>query len=122
MGAGYGNTEFFSRQQIRCSSATADVGCTARRESTINSLRPAQSEFDHWLAARGQTYACRFRRDQRLKVQEIQQWSFQKLRLQNGPLNSQQRFLRKNDCPLRHSIHIARELELAQIIQELLFK
>src|SRR5205823_4170093 len=64
----------------------------------------------------------RFGGDQGLEINQIQQRRFKNLALQNRPLHTHQRFLRKNHRAFGNRVHVAREFHFAEVIEKWLFK
>src|ERR1700736_6891243 len=81
-----------------------------------------QTKFDYPLAFCCETNTSRFCRDERLKIQHVQQRCLEQLTLQQRSRNSQQRFVREHDVAFDDRIDIACDLQRGKIIQELAFE
>src|SRR4029077_17444873 len=68
-----GDAEPVSCLQIRCARAAADVSGTGCGQSTINSLRSAETKLDHRITFSSQADTRRFSRDQTLEIENVEQ-------------------------------------------------
>ena len=67
------DAELLSCLQIRCAGAAADVSGTGCCQSTIDSLRSAQTKLDHRIIFSSQADTRRFSRDQALEIENVEQ-------------------------------------------------
>src|SRR5436305_1833125 len=122
MCAEHRDAEDFSRQHVRSARATSDVSGAAGSDAAITALRPPQPEFDHGFSSRCQADPGRLRGNERLKIDHVKESCLNQLRVKDWALHPEERFLREDDCPLRHRIDIAVEFKSAQVLKESLFK
>src|SRR5262245_58195297 len=73
----YRDPELLSCLQIRCSGAATNVSGTGCRQSTVYSLRSAETKLDHRIVFSSQTNARRFSCDHALKIENIEQGCFE---------------------------------------------
>src|SRR5689334_992547 len=90
----------FAREDVRCAGTSADIGGATRRERTVDTLSTPETELNHGLSLRCKADTSALRGDQRLKVEEIQQWGFEQLPVQDRALHADQRFMREDDGSL----------------------
>jgi len=73
-----------------------EVSRTAGGERPIDALGAAQAKFADRVLPGGEAYAGCFGGDERLKIDEIEQWGLQQLRLQNRAMDSNQWLVRED--------------------------
>ena len=116
--AGDGEAMDFGGEDAGSAGAAADKGCAAGGQSAVNALRAAQAKLDDGVAAGGQADAGGFGGDERLEVEEVEQRGFEELRLKNGALDAQERFVRENNGAFGDRVHVAGETQIAQEAEE----
>ena len=72
VGAAHRNAEQLAGQHVGRGRTAADVGGAAGGQRAVDALRASQAELQHRVAARRQTHARGLRRDQGLKIDQIQ--------------------------------------------------
>src|SRR5207249_75148 len=113
-----GDAELLSCLQIRCAGAAADVSGTGCCQSTIDSLRSAETKLDHRIVFGSQADARRLSRDKALEVENIEERRFEELTFNDRTNNPNQRFVRKNQSSFRNCIYVAGQLQPAQVIEK----
>ena len=105
-------------QHVRGGRAASDICGPAGAEPPVDSLCPAQPEFQHGIVPRRQAHAGGLGRHQRLEVDDVEQGRLDDLALQQRAANPEQRLVGKNDRALGDRIHVAGELQSTEIVQE----
>jgi phosphosulfolactate synthase (CoM biosynthesis protein A) len=114
----HGDAELLSCLQIRCAGTAADVSGTGCCQSTIDSLRSAETKLDYGIMLSSQADTRRLSRDQALEIENIEESRFEELTFNDRTNNSNQRFVRKNQGSFRNCIYVAGQLQPAQVIKK----
>ena len=112
------NSKALPGKEIGRAVTAADIGGSTCREAAIASLRPPQTKFQYGISSGGQTHPGRLGGYQRLKIEDIQQGGFQELALKDRPPYPQYRLVREDQRPLGETVHLAGQLQPAQISQK----
>jgi hypothetical protein len=99
--------------------ASPDERGAACRQASVDSLRPAQSELDDRIAARRFAYARRFRRDERLEVDDREEQSLDKLSLEDRAADAHERLAGKDDRAFGNGLDVALEPQGAEVLEEI---
>ncbi len=67
-------------------------------------------------------YSRGFRRNQRLKVDDVEEWCFKELALQYRARHSNERFMRIDNRPFRDCVNVAGKFQLAEIRYKLIIE
>ena len=118
MGAGYGDIEELTREDIARTEAAA-YHCGARAvDACIRSLSAAEPEFHDELAVRGVADPVGLGCDKGLVVYKVKYCGFDELSLYDGSDNAHKRLIGVDDGALLHGVDFAREVKISEQIEE----
>ena len=112
------DVEHLAGQDVGGSHTSADHGSSGSVKTCVRSLGSAESEFHDPVALRCVDDTGRFRRDQTLMVDNVQDRGLNKLRLHDRSDHFHKRFLREDHAALRDRVDISTEVKAAQILEE----
>ena len=120
VGAAHRDVEEAAGEHVRRRAASADVGGAARGDRAVDALGPPQPELEHLVPALPGRVADarRLGRDQGLEVDHVEEGRFDDLALEDRPDHPHQRLKREDHRSLRHRVHVQRELERAEVLDE----
>ena len=121
-GAGNGNAEHLSREDVGRRRAAADDRRPRAVNACIRSLRAAQAEFHDGVPLRGVTHLRRLGRDKRLMIDDVQKRRFHKLRFDDRRLHRKDRLPGENHGAFGDRRNIAGKTEIFQIFQKSVVK
>ena len=120
MGAAHRDVEEAAGEHVRRGAATADVGGAARRDRAVHALGAPQPELEHLVPPppRRVADARRLRRHEGLEVDHVEQGGLDDLALEDRAGHPHQRLERKDHGAFGDRVHVQRELEPAQVLDE----
>src|SRR6056297_26758 len=119
MGALHSDVKHLSRPDI-AGTAYAAYECAAyRTQTTIGTVRAAQTEFNDDAIARSTLNACCLGGDEGLKIDNIEQGCFHQLCFSQIAFHGEQGFMVKNQRSFLRRNHSAVETKAAQVFEKL---
>ena len=118
MGPLHRDVEELAGKSVGGSRAAAHVGRPARRQRSVEPLRPPQAELQHRLAAGGLAHPRRLGGDEGLKADDVEEHGLQDLALQDGSSDPHQGLVREHHRPLRNGVHVTGEPAVPQIVEK----
>ena len=109
------DSEFLSGPDIRGSIAPSDERRATGGDRAVGSLCPAQAKLHHRITLGRLTDSGGLGGDERLKIDQAEKGTFQKLSLEQRTADADQRFVGKRQGAFGQGVHIHRQVQIPQV-------